>query len=274
MSALPAVRTGDLEELGFDEIEPGLVEDTSENRSRIYRLEGHWQFERDLDEDGVPTGLIRPVTPAMLTERRERNYEIYKPILQDPQDPWSDFIGPDDMSRDVYAPRWVLHRLTSWRRHEEEGTVPSWEFPVRCEARRHDGTRCWLWAGRPEITTLCKPHFNAAGTDPKKMIEYARGKLVSMLPGAVDTLEYLAFNAESETVKLKATTEILDRTGVRGGTELTVNGDITVTDPTDAVRNKITTLQERLLKAQSAIEAANTPDPETIEEAVIVDDTP
>ena len=47
-------------------------------------------------------------------------------------------------------------------------------------------------------------------------------------PYAVDVLEDLMQFAASEPVKLKASTEILDRAGVRGGVEL--DGNISVTD--------------------------------------------
>jgi hypothetical protein len=80
-------------------------------------------------------------------------------------------------------------------------------------------------------------------------IERARAKLVQAAPYAVDMLEDLMENAESEPVKLKAATEILDRAGVRGGIEIdsTVNLD---------VRPAASVIAERIQRlAQGAIEA-------------------
>jgi hypothetical protein len=80
-------------------------------------------------------------------------------------------------------------------------------------------------------------------------IERARQKLVQAAPYAVDMLEDLMENAESEPVKLKAATEILDRAGVRGGIEIdsTVNLD---------VRPAASVIAERMQRlAQGALEA-------------------
>jgi hypothetical protein len=85
---------------------------------------------------------------------------------------------------------------------------------------------------------------------PGDDIERARAKLQQAAPFAVNVLEELMETAESEPVKLKAATEILDRAGVRGGVEVdtTVNLD---------VRPAASIIAERLQRlASSAQEAA------------------
>jgi hypothetical protein len=74
--------------------------------------------------------------------------------------------------------------------------------------------------------------------------------LTQAAPTAVDTLEELMESAESEPVKLKAATEILDRAGVRAGFDIS-------TDVTIDVRPAASIISERLQRiAQNAIEAS------------------
>ena len=97
---------------------------------------------------------------------------------------------------------------------------------------------------------MCRFHLRSVKHKTSDDIERARAKLVQAAPYAVDMLEDLMENAESEPVKLKAATEILDRAGVRGGIEIdsTVNLD---------VRPAANIIAERLNRlANGAIEAS------------------
>jgi hypothetical protein len=86
---------------------------------------------------------------------------------------------------------------------------------------KDDGIRCMLWSsGRPKDAGMCRVHLRHVAKRPSDEIERARKKLVQSAPYAVDTLEELMQYATSEPVRLKASTEILDRAGVRGGIEL------------------------------------------------------
>jgi hypothetical protein len=46
-------------------------------------------------------------------------------------------------------------------------------------------------------------------------------------------------SAQSEPVRLKASTEILDRAGVRGGVEIEVGLDVTVRNPHEIIRERL-----------------------------------
>jgi hypothetical protein len=61
-------------------------------------------------------------------------------------------------------------------------------------------------------------------------------------PYAVDVLEELMESAQSEPVRLKASTEILDRAGVRGGVELDVGVDVTVRSPHEVIKERLARL--------------------------------
>jgi hypothetical protein len=75
-------------------------------------------------------------------------------------------------------------------------------------------------------------------------------KLTQAAPYAVDMLEDMMLNAESEPVKLKAATEILDRAGVRGGVELDTNVNIDVRPAASVIAERLNRL------ATNAIDAA------------------
>ena len=76
----------------------------------------------------------------------------------------------------------------------------------------------------------------------------ARMRLSQMTEPSLQALEDLVLNSSVPHVRLKAATEVLDRVGIRGGTELQVSGQVTheVVDPAQAVRDRLTALQERL----------------------------
>jgi hypothetical protein len=85
-----------------------------------------------------------------------------------------------------------------------------------------------LWSsGRPADDGYCRIHLGSVQRRPGEDIERARAKLTQAAPYAVDVLEDLMQNAQSEPVKLKASTEILDRAGVRGGIEFDARLEVT-----------------------------------------------
>jgi hypothetical protein len=66
-------------------------------------------------------------------------------------------------------------------------------------------------------------------------------------PYAVDKLEELMDSAESEPVRLKAATEILDRAGVRGGVEIDTNVNIDVRPAAQIIAERLERLSSGAL---------------------------
>ena len=224
-----------LSELGINEVERGICEDTYENRGILRRAKMGW--DTVYSTNGVPTGLIMARSEAMATERRMLSLAEKKPIMVDPSSSNSDYLTGLDLlaesASDYLVPPWVVGATTMWIA-EQDNPVASEKkkptaLPHRCRAVKDDGLRCMLWSsGRPKDDGLCRVHLRSLKKRPGEDIERARAKLTQAAPYAVDMLEDLMQNAVSEPVKLKASTEILDRAGVRGGVE--VDSNISVTD--------------------------------------------
>jgi hypothetical protein len=239
--------SGHLESLGFEEVEPGLIEDTHQNRRALQMQDPPWTYVRELDEEGVPCGLIRPISPEALTKTRRKVHDRRRPLLVDPDDPWSDYVHPDDYPLDVEMPWWVDMRLRTWREQAAAG-VPESErrrFPIRCTQLRTDNTRCWNWVGHPDKLSVCKAHSDQTREAVLKTPAYARERVLELSVDAVDTLAHLMNFAVGEAVRLKASTEVLDRAGVRGGTEIDMNVTVGETDPAQALQDRLRTLAKR-----------------------------
>lgn len=265
--------TGELERYGFDEVEPWVVVDSAENKRRLRMLEGEWRYERIKDDDGLPTGLIRILNPEQLVARRNTVYERRKPILVDPENAWSDYVHPDDYPPDADVPYFILERLAKWRRAAREG-IPEEErqpFPARCETIRHDETRCWNWASNPVKLPRCKAHAGWEAEERTKVMQYAKQRIVEATPEAVDQLEFLAHNGETDAVKLKATTEILDRAGIRAGFEIDQRVEVEVVDPALEVQRRLEKLAKARLEMQRRQEAAAL-EQDTVQGEVVTND--
>jgi len=254
---------GQLEALGFDEIEPGIVEDSTLNRRRLMALttdEGAWAWERVVAEDGSSTGLIRAISPELRSIRREEVAERRAPILSDPKDPWSDYVHPDEYPLDIDLPYWVEMRLRKWREDEAAGIPESdrRRFPTRCVQLRTDNTRCWLWVNKPDESPRCSKHLGITSEAVERNPAYARMRVLEASTDAVDNLVYLMHYADGEAVRLKASTEILDRAGVSGKTDVDINLNVSQADPSEA-------LAERLRDLAKRNAAAVTQEPDTLE---------
>jgi hypothetical protein len=225
----------DLSEIGIDEVERGVCEDTFENRAILRRAKMGW--DTVYASNGVPTGLIQARSENMATQRRILSLAEKKPILSDPSDRNSDYLTGLDLiiesAADHLVPPWVLGATRLWMKeqdtpHPNPKRKPSAK-PHRCRTIKDDGIRCMLWSsGRPNDDGMCRVHLRSESRKPGDDIERARQKLQQAAPFAVNLLEELMETAESEPVKLKAATEILDRAGVRGGIEVdtSVNLDV------------------------------------------------
>lgn len=224
----------DLTQYGIEEVERGVCEDTFENRSALRRA--RMKFRTVYGSNGLPAGMIAATTPEMLLETRMISMEQKKPLLVNPRDNNSDYMTGLDLLLDddaiAIAPPWVIGATRRWQSEQINGGPPKNKMPkpmpVRCRIIKDDGLRCMLWGSGLEADAgVCRRHLPGLGKTGEA-IERARKKLVQAAPYAVDVLEDLMENAESEPVRLKASTEILDRAGVRGGQDFNV--DVTVSD--------------------------------------------
>ena len=216
----------DLGAIGINEVERGICEDTYENRGILRRAKMGW--DTVYSSNGVPTGLIMARSEAMATERRMLSLAEKKPIMVS-DSPNSDYLTGLDLlaesASDYLVPPWVLGATKMWVKEIDEPVASEKKRPTslphRCRAVKDDGLRCMLWSsGRPKDDGLCRVHLRSIKKRPGEDIERARSKLTQAAPYAVDMLEDLMQHATSEPVKLKASTEILDRAGIRGGMEV------------------------------------------------------
>jgi hypothetical protein len=273
-----------LADLGIDEVERGICQDTYENRAILRRHKMSW--DSVYASNGVPTGLIQARSPEMDKARRHLSLAEKKPILVDPERPNSDYLTGYDLlaesATDYLVPPWVLGATKSYIKEHEDGSPPKGKrqpaaMPVRCRAVKDDGIRCMLWSsGRAKDDGYCRVHLGSIQRKPGEDIERARSKLVQAAPYAVDVLEDLMENAASEPIRLKASTEILDRAGVRGGIEFDANVHITDgRSPAQIVAERLTRLASGAAQITSMLNEAGielpTKDDSDIEDAEIVE---
>jgi hypothetical protein len=248
----------DLSVLGIEEAEKGVCEDNYQNRAILRRAKLAW--DPVWSSNGVPTGLIRARSKESTMERRLLSLAEKRPIMVDPTSNNSDFLTGWDLlgeeASDYLVPPWVIHSTRLYLKEQEDGGPKSEKRkplaqPHRCRHIKDDGIRCMLWSsGRPKDDGLCRIHLRSTQHKTSDDIERARQKLTQAAPYAVDMLEDLMENAESEPVKLKAATEILDRAGVRGGVEIDTSVNIDVRPAAQVIAERL----DRL--AQGAIQAA------------------
>lgn len=273
-----------LSEIGIEEVERGICQDTYENRSILRRAKMGW--DPVYASNGVPTGLIQARSEEMNKQRRILSLAEKKPILADPDHMNSDYVTGYDLlaeaASDYLVPPWVIGATRAYLKEQEEGGPKSAKrqpaaLPTRCRAIKDDGIRCMMWSsGRMKDDGYCRIHLGSIQRKPGEDVERARAKLTQAAPYAVDILEDLMENAASEPVRLKASTEILDRAGVRGGVEF--DAKIEVHDgrpPAQIVSERLNRLAAgaievaaKLAEAGIAIEAKDGSD---IEDAEVVD---
>jgi hypothetical protein len=248
----------DLSTLGIEEAEKGVCEDNYQNRAILRRAKLAW--DPVYSTNGIPTGLIRARSKESTMERRLLSLAEKRPIMVDSTSNNSDYLTGLDLlaeeAADFLVPPWVIHSTRLYLKEQNEGGPKSDKRkplaqPHRCRQVKDDGIRCMLWSsGRPKDDGLCRIHLRSTQHKTSDDIERARQKLVQAAPYAVDMLEDLMENAESEPVKLKAATEILDRAGIRGGVEIDTSVNIDVRPAAQVIAERL----DRL--AQGAIQSA------------------
>jgi hypothetical protein len=250
-----------LSEWGIEEIERGVCEDSYENRQTIKQNKGKWQVV--FDTNGMPTGYIQVITAEMYQAALGMSKSN---LLTDPDDYNSDYLSGlklllADGSNEL-APTWVLNTTRTYMRQQEEkrnlGADADLhqsrlvDIPKRCGVTKADGTRCWGWSrGTTESLGMCAAH--AARTTRKStgglsLIQAARNRLISAMPGMVDILEDIAMNSSSDAVRVQAINSMADRAGLRGGFELEEKVEVTVTESKSLVADRLKKLREGHVK--------------------------
>ena len=273
---LPVAARADLSELGIEELDRGVCEDTFQNRALLRRSKLIW--ETVYTQDGSSSGLLKVRSADSTRERRIQSLSEKRPILVNPTDNNSDYLTGLDLiaeeSTDYLVPPWVLGATRKWLKEQENGGPASDKrqpaaLPHRCRQVKFDGIRCMLWAsGAPKDDGLCRIHLRNLKHKTSDDIERAREKLMQAAPFAVDKLEELMEYAESEPVKLKAATEILDRAGVRGGYEVDSNLNVEVRPAAEIIAERLDRLAAGALQAAARL----APDNSVIDAEVVVED--
>lgn len=272
---LPIAARADLSELGIEELDRGVCEDTFDNRRILRRSKLIW--ETVYTQDGTLSGLLKVRSADSVKERRIASLSEKRPILSVQTDNNSDYLTGLDLiaeeATDYLVPPWVIHATRLYLKEQEEGQSNPNRAPLaqphRCRQIKHDGIRCMLWAsGRPKDDGLCRVHLRSLKHKTSDDIERAREKLTQAAPFAVDKLEELMEFAESEPVALKAATEILDRAGVRGGVEIDTNVNVEMRPAAEIIAERL----DRLAMGAMATAARLAEQNSVIDAEVVEDD--
>lgn len=273
-----------LSDLGIVEHERGVCEDTYENRNILRRA--NLRFQAVYDVSGRATNLISTFTKDSIIERRIISLAEKRPLLVDPDDRNSDFLTGVDLileeSVHEMVPPWVLGATRAWIAEQNAGGPISNKrepkgLPHRCRIiKQTDGIRCMLWgSGRRKDDGVCRIHLRT-GRTAGESVERARRKLVQAAPYAVDVLEELMDAAESEPVRLKASTEILDRAGIRGGQDINIEMEVTDARPAaQIVMERLQRLAEGAAAVQARLELENNQEEDgEIVDAEVIEESP
>lgn len=124
---------------------------------------------------------------------------------------------------------------------------------LKCVYIRADGSRCGRYAVRGTgITTgskaLCPKHGGSLPSiknHAEKVVEASRLALVDSVPDAVNKLVKLV-NSDTapEQVQLNAAKEILDRAGLKGGPDMTVEVNLNEMKPSDKLSEKLAAMRK------------------------------
>jgi len=271
----------DLSVLGIEEVDKGVCQDNYINRGILRRAGMSW--DPVYSTTGQTTGLIFARSKESRMERRLQSLAEKRPLLQVPTDNNSDYITGLDLlaeeATDYLVPPWVVHSTRLYLKEQEEGhTNPKRQplaQPHRCRQVKDDGIRCMLWSsGRIKDDGLCRIHLRSTQHKTSDDIERARAKLVQAAPYAVDLLEDLMENAESEPVKLKAATEILDRAGVRGGIEIDSTVVLDARPAASIIADRLDRLAQGAINTAARLAEAGLhvePDKEIIDAEIVTD---
>lgn len=248
----------DLSFYGIDEVDRGVCEDTYENRSILRAYKQQWQII--FNSDGEASGNIEVLSSAMKSARSTASIESKKLILEDERNPNSDYLTEEALlieeASDSLVPLWVIGATRTWIRVREARATTNPRAmpllagpPVRCRKIKSDGIRCMLWSvNRTTDDGLCKTHLGSRHNNIVGAVAQARTRAYQAAPAAIQMLEELMESAESEPIKLKAATEILDRAGVRGGVEIDAKVEVSAQPAAEMVLQRLKKLAPQALE--------------------------
>lgn len=118
---------------------------------------------------------------------------------------------------------------------------------VRCVQIKKNGDRCGSWSLRGY--DKCIRHAGPGAKMPdgnvnkyrEAVIEAARLRLLDASDDAVNTIQDLMQPGSGEQIRLKAATEVLDRVGIRGGFEVKVDEEVTIS-ASDEIKKRLSQL--------------------------------
>jgi len=256
----------DLTMYGIEEIDRGVCEDSYENRSILRANRLSWQTI--YNEDGEASPYIEVLSEEMKAARSLASLEDKRILLVDDRNNNADYVTEEALlveeKADSLVPLWVLAATRTWIRVREARAAGDTDKmkslagpPQRCRYIKSDGLRCQLWsANRVTDDGLCRTHLGTRFNNIAASVQRARERAYQAAPTAIQLLEHLMESAESEPIKLKAATEILDRAGVRGGIEIDARVDMTVLPAAQILEERLAKLRENQLENRRALEAA------------------
>lgn len=256
----------DLTMYGIEEVDRGVCEDSYENRSILRANRLSWQSI--FNEDGEASPYIEVLSEEMKAAKSLHALEDKRILLVDERNNNADYVTEEALlveeKADSLVPLWVLAATRTWIRVREAraaGDVNKMRAlagpPSRCRYIKSDGLRCQLWtANRVTDDGLCRTHLGTRFNNLTGAVQRARERAYQAAPTAIQLLEHLMESAESEPIKLKAATEILDRAGVRGGIEIDARVDMTVIPAAQLLEERLAKLRENQLENRRALEEA------------------
>lgn len=251
-----------LDDLGVQEIAENLVDNTPENR-KILRDNGYmysvcrepWGSPESPNEPPRMRSLLEIIPEEDIIDKADRMRRNRLDILQDPSDMMSEYVPATDLADSTGAgqgvvPFRVRRAARAWLESINADMDPvldrgQWPLPRRCKTIKWDGTRCWSWTGTSQIGAeegLCQAHNISEEKDTQHHVTRAREIVLQSSIIAALQLEDLAMNADLEQVRLKASTEILDRAGIRGGVDVSQEITVTHTSSADQIAERLSKL--------------------------------
>ena len=140
----PISDRADLTELGIEELDKGICEDTYENRGILRRSRLVW--ETVYNQDGTSAGLLKVRSAESVKERRIQSLAEKKPILDNPNDNNSEYLTGlgllAEEASDYLVPPWVINATRLYLKEQETGVLNPKRQPLaqphRCRQIKTD----------------------------------------------------------------------------------------------------------------------------------------